>query len=164
MSPFSQIVTTLFDPRGRTSREELLVAAAILVGLELLAASFLPTEGYLTSPLYVCLKSAILWVGFVALIRRLHDCGLSGWTLLGAMAALCMWTAIVALSGLFFLGRNILFPESPGYSVVLGLIMMPAIGATLWMHLQTGELHRNRFGDVAPPLWAKKPRQHPEIA
>jgi uncharacterized membrane protein YhaH (DUF805 family) len=164
MSPFSQIITMLFDPRGRTNREELLVSAGILVALEFAATFVVPIGDFLTSPLHMCLKGFALWVGCVALIRRLHDCGMSGWTLLGGFAALCMWTAVVALSALFVFGRNILVPASPGYIVVLGLVMMPVVGAALWLHLQAGELHSNRFGSVSSGFWTKKRSLQTEIA
>lgn len=164
MSPFSRIITTLFDPRGRSNREELLFAAVMLAGSALAVSLVMPKEIPLASPFYMALKGIVFWAGFVVLVRRLHDCGLSAWTFLGALAALCMWAAVVALSALVIFGKSILLPASYGHTFVLGLVIIPVIGATVWLHLQAGSLYINRFGAPSPGLWVKKPMVQVETA
>ena len=164
MSPFSRIVAILFDPRGRSNREELLFAAVLLVILAFAVSVAMPKETQPASPFYMGLRGIVFWTGCVVLLRRLHDCGLSAWIFLGALAALCMWAAVVAISALFIVGKSILVPTSYGHTFVLGLIMMPVIGAALWLQLQAGALHTNRFGAPSPGLWVKKPMIQIETA
>ena len=164
MSPFSRIMAMLFDPRGRSNREDLLFAVVLLVGSAFAVSVAMPKEIQPASPFYIGLKGIVFWTSCVVLIRRLHDCGLSAWIFTGALGVVCMWSAVVALSALFIFGKSILVPTSYGHAYVLGLIIMPAIGAALWLHLQVGALHTNRFGAPSPGLWAKKPTAQTEIA
>jgi uncharacterized membrane protein YhaH (DUF805 family) len=92
------------------------------------------------------MKALALWVGTIGLIKRLHDVGRSAWWVLAGMAGLCIWCAVVAVViGLMF-GSAAFMPGSTGYIVLLGLVMLPAIGATFWLHLEPGDPFSNRFG------------------
>jgi uncharacterized membrane protein YhaH (DUF805 family) len=130
----------LFDPRGRASRQDLLVAATIMLALDMGLGSL--SDGWM---LYV-LKAVAYWIGGVGIVKRLHDIGHSGWWFLTGAAALCMWSALVGVAVVFGIGFETLQPGRPGYIVLLAALMVPAMGATLWLHLAEGEEGMNRFG------------------
>ncbi|MFM9975060.1 MAG: DUF805 domain-containing protein [Beijerinckiaceae bacterium] len=138
--------TALFDPRGRADRSDLLIAAGILIVLEVLMLLLQNAPGGFGSAPVYALQGLMLFIGTVVTIRRLHDLGRSGWWILGGIAGFCIWTAIIAVSGLFVSGRELLSPGSNSIMVFGGLLMLPALGVTLWLHLADGEPFKNRFG------------------
>lgn len=130
----------LLDPRGRMSRQDLLVAATLMLMLDLLLASL--AGGF---ALYA-VKALAYWIGIVGVIKRLHDVGQSGWWVLGGAAAICIWSAVIGIGMVALLGLGSLHPGETGYIVTLGLLMLPPLGMTLWLHLAEGETGMNRFG------------------
>jgi uncharacterized membrane protein YhaH (DUF805 family) len=130
----------LFDPRGRMSRQDLLAAATVMMFLDLLLASLAAGLA-----LYA-IKAIAYWIGGAGIIKRLHDTGRTGWWFLGGAVALCIWSALIGIGMVFILGLEPLQAGAPGYVVMLGLVMLPALGATLWLHLAEGEPGMNRFG------------------
>jgi uncharacterized membrane protein YhaH (DUF805 family) len=149
MSFATRLGTLLFDPRGRVTRQDLLVAAIIMV-LADLAAGSLAGDGHIG---LVC-KSVVLWMGCAAVIKRLHDVGRSGWWVLGGMAAICIWTAVIGLGAMFTLRLDTLDAGSTGYIILFSVLMLPALGITLWLHLAEGDAFMNRFGPVPAGLAA----------
>jgi uncharacterized membrane protein YhaH (DUF805 family) len=138
-----KILTSLFLPTGRGSRPEMLLAAVVMLTAEaLLMALGAQLNGYVA----MAIKGIVLWIGMVVTIRRLHDLGHSAWWVLSGAAFLCMWGTLILLSGLFFLGREVLIPGSIFHLVILSLTLLPALGMALWLHLAPGEPHRNRYG------------------
>jgi uncharacterized membrane protein YhaH (DUF805 family) len=140
MSLGKQLAELLFDPRGRASRQDLLVAAGAMLAVDLLLAA--AVDGV---PLYA-LKALAYWVGCVGVVKRLHDVGRSGWWLAGGAAALCMWAAVLGLGLGVIVGLEQLQPGNLAYIVMLALLLLPALGMTLWLHLAEGEKGMNRFG------------------
>jgi uncharacterized membrane protein YhaH (DUF805 family) len=148
----------LIDPRGRVGRSEMLMLAAVLIGLEVLAAVITVQVGDNgASPVFI-LKLLMLLIGLTATIKRLHDIGYSGWWILGGAAILCMWTAIVAVGGLFVMGREVLMPGSTSHMTILALAMLPAIAMTLWLHVAAGEPYKNEYGNPSAPLSSSQTR------
>jgi uncharacterized membrane protein YhaH (DUF805 family) len=133
-----------------------------MLGIEALLLVALPEQSD-GLPVYLWpMKALALWVGTIGLIKRLHDVGRSAWWVLAGMAGLCIWCAVVAVViGLMF-GASALVPGSIGYIVLLGLIMLPAIGVTFWLHLEPGDPFPNRFGQ--PPARAAEPKQETATA
>jgi uncharacterized membrane protein YhaH (DUF805 family) len=152
--------TLLLDPRGRTSRSGLLASASLMLGVE--AVLIMGLAGQSDSlPVYLWpMKALALWLGTIGLIKRLHDVGRSAWWVLAGMAGLCIWCAVVAVVVGLSLGSGAFLPGSTGYLVMLGLVMLPAIGVTFWLHLEPGDPFPNRFGP--PPAHA--PEAKPETA
>jgi uncharacterized membrane protein YhaH (DUF805 family) len=132
----------LLDPRGRFSRSDMLSIAIGMVIFEVIAAQFPANSEILVKFLY----AMVIWIGIAATMKRLHDTGHSGWWLLGGAAFLCMWTAVIAIGGLFILGREVLSPGSSGHFMTLGLVMLPAIAMTLWLHVAKGVAYKNQYG------------------
>jgi uncharacterized membrane protein YhaH (DUF805 family) len=137
------ILTSLFVPTGRGSRGEMLFAATVMLAVEFLLLTF---GAQINNSIAMILKAIAFWIGVVVMIRRLHDLGHSGWWVFAGAAFLCMWGTLILLSGLFFLGREVLMPGSVFHMVIGGLALLPAIGVALWLHLASGEPHRNRYG------------------
>ncbi len=148
-------LSLLVDPRGRIGRFGLLVSASLMLGVEALILLLAPDQSAGLPLAFWPLKALGFWVGTTALIKRLHDVGKSGWWVLGGMAGLCMWSAVVALVFVFLLGGQAFQPGSAGHVMLLGILMLPALGATLWLHLAPGEPYANRFGQ--PPAASAKP-------
>jgi uncharacterized membrane protein YhaH (DUF805 family) len=140
MSLAKEMGGLLLDPRGRMSRQDLLLAATLMLTLDMLLAEM--TTG---AALYA-LKGAAYWIGGVGIIKRLHDTGRSGWWFAGGIAALCIWAAIIGLAVGFTVGLQAMHPGALGYIVMLSALMLPALGATLWLHFAEGEPGMNRFG------------------
>lgn len=130
-----QIIRKLFDPRGRADRMDMLVAAAIVLCVEVSAALFVGEEGVLA----FVMKVIAVWIGVAVTAKRLRDMGLSAWWLVGGAGVLCIWTAFVAFGFLIFVGPAELGQGSFAMLAFLGLVMMPAIGAALWLHLAEGD-------------------------
>jgi uncharacterized membrane protein YhaH (DUF805 family) len=140
MSLGKRLGVLLFDPRGRASRQDLLVAACIMLTVDMLLAA--AADGV---ALYA-LKALAYWIGCVGIIKRLHDVGRSGWWLSGGAGVLCMWAAVLGLGIGFTVGIEALQPGASAYLILLALLMLPALGITLWLHLAEGEKGMNRFG------------------
>jgi uncharacterized membrane protein YhaH (DUF805 family) len=148
MIPISDVLSMLFDPRGRLGRLGLLVSATAMLGLEALVLTLSPGAGEALPATLWPLKIVALWIGIAALIKRLHDVDLSGWWVLAGAAGLCIWTAVLAFLFVFGAGAQSLDAGTFGYIALTGLVMLPAIGAALWLHLAAGLPYANRFGPV----------------
>jgi uncharacterized membrane protein YhaH (DUF805 family) len=151
----------LLDPRGRTSRTGLFASASLMLGIEAFLLMALPEQGDI--PVYLWpMKTFSLWVGVIGLIKRLHDVGRSAWWIFAGMAGLCIWCAIVAAVIGMMAGTAAFVPGSSWYTAMLGLVMLPAIGVTFWLHLEPGDPFPNRFGQ--PPELASGPKQETAVA
>jgi uncharacterized membrane protein YhaH (DUF805 family) len=156
----SHWTTLLLDPRGRTGRTGLLASASLMLGIEVFFLLALPEQSD-RIPVYLWpIKALALWVGTIGLIKRLHDVGRSAWWVLVGMAGICIWCAVVAIVVGLLLGAAALVPGSTGYTILLGLVMLPAIGMAFWLHLEPGDPSPNRFG----PLPVHAPEAKPETA
>jgi uncharacterized membrane protein YhaH (DUF805 family) len=158
----SRWTTLLLDPRGRIGRVGLFVSASLMLGIEAFLLVAVPEQSD-SLPVYLWpMKALALWLGTIGLIKRLHDVGRSAWWVLAGMAGLCVWSAVVAVvTGVMF-GSAALVPGSTGYIVLLGLVMLPAIGVTFWLHLEPGDPFPNRFGP--PPVRTPESAQESESA
>ena len=158
----SHWTTLLLDPRGRIGRVGLFASASLMLGIEAFLLVAVPEQAD-GLPVYLWpMKALALWVGTIGLIKRLHDVGRSAWWVLAGMAGLCIWCAVVALAIGLTIGASALMPGSTGYVILLGLVMLPAIGVTFWLHLEAGDPFPNRFGH--PPHRAPESTQETAAA
>jgi uncharacterized membrane protein YhaH (DUF805 family) len=153
----ARLPTLLLDPRGRMGRTDLLVSATAVLAIEGALALLGPAEAVGSWPVLAA-KACSLWIGVAALIKRLHDVGRSGWWALAAAAALCIWTAVLAFGLVIVLGADAFVPGSFGQTAMLALLLLPALGFTLWLHLAPGDPSTNRFGAPSAPAVDTAPR------
>jgi uncharacterized membrane protein YhaH (DUF805 family) len=144
---FGHITASLLDVRGRLSRGGFWLAYAAAFGLGLVTLPFLIPFLSLKRPELTMLITMLVWSPVMlmlvfGMIRRLHDRGKSGWSLLavyGPMLLVMLLTAVFRI-----------FPgDGPlGYAVVL--LMLAAMAVTLWLLVQmfvlAGTQGPNRFG------------------
>ncbi|MCB1512697.1 MAG: DUF805 domain-containing protein [Hyphomicrobiaceae bacterium] len=148
------VVRWLFDPRGRADRRGLLWLAIVLLALQgalfgILFSGLTMDRIGIVTPLLVAAKLLILWVSIVAVIKRLHDVGLSGIWMLVGFGGWSLFTTIVAAGMLMVVGLDAMRPTSAHYWTTMGLSMLPVVVLMMWLHLAPGERRPNRFG--VPP-------------
>jgi uncharacterized membrane protein YhaH (DUF805 family) len=146
MMSFRDVLHALFIPRGRAGRSELLVVAGVLLGLQLSLAGVDIAGLNVPDVANYAVTTLVGWVGLVATIRRLHDIGYSAWWVPGALCALCIWSVGVALLAVMIFGAGAIRPEQTTYIFILGVLMLPLLGLTLWLHLSGSDPLPNRFG------------------
>lgn len=149
-APSMTIVRSLLDPRGRADRRGLLWLALVLLALQGVLFGALAL-GWLdmANPALITAKVLILWVSTVAVIKRLHDVGLSGIWVLAGFGGWSLLTTVIAIVMVAIVGLDALRPTSPHYWTTMTLSMVPVVVAMLWLHLAPGERRPNRFG--VPP-------------
>ncbi len=136
----------LFIPQGRAGRSELLVVAGVLLAVQLAVAALDFGMAQVPQALGLLANGLIGWIGLVATARRLHDMGYSAWWILAGMGALCIWSVGVAVLAVMIFGMEAIRPEQSTYAVLLGLLVLPLLGGTLWLHLSAGDPLPNRHG------------------
>lgn len=140
-------VLQVFDPRGRCNRKGLLLAAAILLALQIAAGLALWGAGFdLASPLVQPVNVAFCWVAFPLISKRLHDLGRSAWWIPGAV--LIWLAAIISLAGAIVLSGDpdLLAPGTTSYWITLAAMLLPLLAAAIWLHTAPGNAGSNRFG------------------
>jgi uncharacterized membrane protein YhaH (DUF805 family) len=142
------ILKILFDPRGRLSRVGLLISASFLMAIELFVLANAPQPPAALPVPFMALKGLALWIGLVGIIKRMHDAEVSGWWVLAGAGGLCAWSAVLAVGAVFTVGVEVFNPAASSHVVLLGLILLPAVGMAMWLHLAPGTVTHNRYGPV----------------
>lgn len=143
----------LIDPRGRCNRQGFLTLAIGLLVLQFLAAGIVGLLGHqLDGTLFWLLNGPLFWIGFMAVLKRLHDVGRAGWW---APAAFALWivgalvaTIVVILVAGQETWTEALKAQSALYWLVFAVLVVPAFGGLIWLHTATGDTGANRFGPV----------------
>lgn len=143
----------LVAPRGRCNRQGFLALAIVLLCVQAIGALALTAAGIdLGSGTAALLNAPLVWIGGIALLKRLHDIGRSGWWV---PAAVTFW-----LAGCFLIAVAITLIAGPDrmqaalehktllFWFVFAATTLPAFGGLLWVHAAPGETAANRFGDV----------------
>lgn len=143
----------LIDPRGRCNRKAMTVLTVVFIVLQ--ALSMLVANaigGDLGVGLFWTVNTPIMLIGSIAVVKRLHDVGLSG---LWAPAACALWiTAAFAATLVMTLvvgpDRMALVVEEKGplYWLVFSFVFVPAFGGFIWLHSAPGTSGANRFGPL----------------
>ena len=155
MKHAAALASLLLDPRGRIGRRDLLLCASIMLGIEILI--MLPSIEMIAFPA----KGLALWIVMAAIIKRLHDLGKSGWWFPAGLGGLCMFTALLAMGFMVTAGSDAFVPGTAGYTALMGLIMLPAIGMMLGLHLIHGDMAANRYG-APTPAWPPRQKSAPD--
>lgn len=152
MSPLPML-TALMDPRGRTNRKGLLVAAGLLLAAEVAIASWIwMTDRSFGDVLLWPIKALLIYMAVSAAARRMHDIGLSAWRLFGAFLALMVWSFGLAITVMFNVTPEQMVPGQLGANIVTIGIAAPMVGAMLWLHFAPGKPKPNEFGPVPTGL------------
>ncbi len=140
-------VFDIVDPRGRANRKGLIVLAVIMLGAQVLVRGGGYLLGHeLQGPASWVIHSLFIWLGVVALSKRLHDLGISAWWLLWAAIGMFVWTFIVSFAVVLTLGLEAVAPGSSGMMIAMTASFAPVMALTLWMHFAIGDAGGNMFG------------------
>jgi uncharacterized membrane protein YhaH (DUF805 family) len=154
----------LFDPRGRCDRRGFLYLAIALLVVQSLVALLVSGLGEpVNGGLFLSLNAPLFWIGCMAILKRLHDIGKSGWWVPAAFTGWFAGAMIVSLVTLVIIGGHA-FGEAMAargwiFWLLVATMWLPAFGGLLWIHASSGETTDNRFGPVPGRLgFAPGPR------
>jgi uncharacterized membrane protein YhaH (DUF805 family) len=140
-----------FDPRGRADRKGLaMIAGALIVvqsvGYGALMALGLSLQGLAANFIHIFFCA----VTMIAVTKRLHDLGRSGWWVLAAVAAWIAWTVVVVFAIVFGFGPEAVEGEGammgPAFLMSVVAALAPLLCGAVWLHCARGEPGTNRFG------------------
>ncbi len=147
------LILPLVDPRGRCNRKGLLIAAAIMLAVEVVVGlGLLASKRTLDDPLVVAIKAALIYLAFSAAIQRLHDLGRSAWNIAWASLAMIAWSVALAFAVVLQMPPEAMEPGHAGFAMVFGGIALPMLGMLLWLHFAPGEPEPNKYGAVPSGL------------
>lgn len=143
----------LLDPRGRCNRQGFLALAIVLLALQTLGGLVLVLTGApLDGGLAMALNMPLFWVGSMALLKRLHDIGKSGWWVPAAITFWVVGCFVVVLAATAIVGAErmgiALAEKSLVFWLVFAATTIPAFGGLLWLHAAPGEATANIYGDL----------------
>lgn len=143
----------LIDPRGRCNRKAFFTLALALLLAQFVAVAIVSASGHeLDGALFWMLNGPLFWIGFVAVLKRLHDVGLAGWW---APAAFTLWLVgalVASIAVILVVGPDAMVEaqknQSPLYWFIFSVVVVPAFGGLIWLHSASGDTGANRFGGV----------------
>lgn len=142
----------LIDPRGRCNRQGLLVLTVIALTIQTVAGVVLALNGQpLHGKLALALNAPIFWVGAMAVLKRLHDMGRTGWWVPAMTTAWIVWAFIATFVAVAAFGPQAVAEGSMGFWIVFAMIVLPAFGGLLYLHAAPGETGTNKYGEVPGP-------------
>lgn len=142
----------LVDPRGRCNRQGLLALTVVALALQAVGGSMLAFAGKaLDGALAMSLNAPIFWVGAMAVLKRLHDIGRTGWWVLASSAAWIVWAFVATFAAVAIFGQGAIAEGSLGFWIVFAMIVLPAFGGLLFLHAAPGDTAVNRYGEVPGP-------------
>lgn len=149
----SDISHVLLSPAGRCDRRGLLIIALVLLTLQVVAGFALLVSGAsIHGPAALALDLLFVWLGTVALVKRLHDIDRRGWWLAAATVVLLLWSVVLTIGLMLVLPAASFAPGEPGYLASIAGLMLPVFAAILWLHCVPGQPTENRFAPV-PDGW-----------
>lgn len=141
------LIVSMMDPRGRCDRRGLLLAALVMLGVEVaMLLGLWATGGSLSHPVLFPIKAGLIYLAISAAIQRLHDLGHSGWALLWAAIGLMAWAAVLAIGAISQLPPERLVPGEIGHVIVFGGTLVPLLAGLLWLHFSPGQAGSNDYG------------------
>jgi uncharacterized membrane protein YhaH (DUF805 family) len=141
----------LIDPRGRCDRRAMLLVTVSLLAVQaLLAAVFGLAGGDLAGRVFFALNLPLMWIGTVALLKRLHDVGYSGWWIGPAVLFWLVGAMLITLTLSLTVGpakfSALLQAYPPLHGLLVVVIGLPPFGGLLWLQASAGQPGANRFG------------------
>ncbi len=155
----------ILDPRGRASRKGLIIIAAVLLGVQAgVAGTIYLTSLTLTGTASVVTECILLWLGLVAVSKRLHDLGYGVSAVVWGVLAMLLLSVATAFTVLFVLGEDAMLPGGAGYLAVAASVFGPVLAATVWLHCAPGETAANRFGPPPGDSGLSYPTRNPRAS
>lgn len=147
MAPLPRL-DELLDPRGRASRSDLLRVAGLLLAADAVAIGVIATtDAGFTGPGALAFKLVSIWVATVAVARRLHDLDLSAWWIAKGLAALIVWSIVVACGLLTaYDAADAVDPGHIAFWLNVCVTSAPVLAALGWLHVARGTAGPNGFG------------------
>ncbi len=163
--PLHTTLVSMLDPRGRCNRKGLLIAAIVMLSIDIAAGLGLWASGRrLDDPLVMPLKAALIYLAISAAAQRLHDLGHSAWAMLWAMLGLVGWSVVLGITVILQVPPEKMAVGETGHLIVLTGIALPLLGLLLWMHFAAGMTGANRFGPEPSGLgFSRRPSQPREV-
>jgi uncharacterized membrane protein YhaH (DUF805 family) len=148
----------IFDPRGRANRKGLIILALIMLLAQACVHGGCYLAGHqLQGPASWVIHSLLMWLGIVAVSKRLHDLGISAWWLLWGMIGMTIWSVIVSVAVYMTFGMEAATPGGPAIEVAMLAMFAPLIALTIWMHFALGAQGDNKFGPTPDASGFSKP-------
>jgi uncharacterized membrane protein YhaH (DUF805 family) len=148
-----RIGALMIDPRGRCNRSAMTVLTVAFVVIQL-ASMVLANAigGDVGIAIFWIINAPILVIGLVAVVKRLHDIGLSGFC---APAACSLWiiaafVATLVMTLIVGPDRMTTVVEEQGalYWLVFSFVFVPAFGGFIWLHSTPGTPGSNPYGPL----------------
>ncbi len=148
-----RIATSMIDPRGRCTRQAMTILTVAFVVVQLLSALLANAiGGDIGVTIFWIINTPVLVIGLVAVVKRLHDIGLSGWC---APAACSFWIAAAFAATLvltLLVGPDrmatVVAEKGALYWLVFSFVFVPAFGGFIWLHSTPGTVGSNRYGPL----------------
>lgn len=146
-----RLAALMVDPRGRCNRKAMTVLTVTFLVLQLATAVIANAiGGDLGVALFWTVNTPIILLGVVAVVKRLHDIGISA---LWAPVAVLFWITIAfaaTLALVLIVGAErmtlVVEEKGPLYWLVFSFVFVPSFGGLIWLHTAPGTAGSNRFG------------------
>jgi uncharacterized membrane protein YhaH (DUF805 family) len=148
-----RIGSLMIDPRGRCNRKAMTIVtvAFLCIQMSLMAIANL-IGGDAGVMFFNVFNTPLMLVGIIALVKRLHDIGLSGFW---APAAAAVWMTVAFIFTLaltLIVGpermTTIVAEQSVLYWLLFSVLTVPTFGGLLWLHSTPGTPGSNLYGPL----------------
>lgn len=152
------LIASFVDPRGRCDRRGMLLAALLMLAIEVIAGLgiWLTARGP-DDPALIPFKAVVFYLAFVASSQRLHDLGHSAWRIVWAMGAVVVWATVLSVAAMIRLPPESIRPGESGFLLVFLGTATPLLGMLAWLHLKRGQSGPNRYAPAPGPLGFARP-------
>ena len=139
----------LVDPRGRVNRKGLILLTTVMLGAQTGVYSAMYKMGIEPQTgIGLVFHSLFLWLGIVAVSKRLHDLGIRATSLIWAALGFVVWSLVLAFAIVAVISNGT--TEPGGLALTLGVLasMLPLFVLAVWLHCATGDAGSNCYGDA----------------
>ena len=163
-----QLLKASISPYGRCNRTGLLHVTSALIAAQVLLSVLLWLAGSPTHGAFgLSFNAVLIWAGFCATAKRLHDIGLSAWWIPVFFASLILWSFIQTFLLFMLIGPSILDIFHPMFWLSIAGILTPVLAVTIWLHYAPSDPQPNSYGlspgangfsaSSRPPVWQDTP-------
>lgn len=163
-----ELCRQLIDPRGRCNRQGFLALAIVLLAVQVASGIVFAALGLpLNGTAMLVLNVPLFWIGGVAVLKRLHDIGRTGWWIPAAATFWFVGCLMLSTGAALIVGPERMAAAIEHKTLLFWLIFaavtLPAFGGLTWVHTAAGETTANRYGDVPGRLGFSLPGRTVEL-